>query len=370
MKKILILLFLIPINLLAHKDRTFISNVDNITLKFTTGRNTEEIQSSKFIAKYAAMLSKALSYNKEIYIDLVHDYMNWRNPNSFISINRCSNEYWYHDTIKSNSDKKNRIIITDIQHKFNISNILKLIEFAIKNESMIKNSSQLKAYTRYNKKNDAMNYHFLPTPVPIWDYSKNDFVADIDSGIMHKTYANRTTEVIYGTKRSIDSLTIINCLSQKQSATLNKILNIKLIKSNSKKEKDTTFSYYTQNNKYHVSYVDKDSIFYLASFDHIHRLIPINKFEVFVFTSHNEFQNIIISFVKKLTYNIPQDIQVSKKFKINNDKFYFYLDVKEIEYKTYLIFQHGEEREIALYFFDNKVIPDFQKILDELKISN
>ncbi len=170
-----IILIFIPLIISAHQYKEFIFVYGNVTVRFRTGLNYEEINNAKIIGQYAALLSDSLNYNEPIFLDFIHNYGNDYQGSSYSYLNFGSDQYknishykkiyepfesdfaietipvseYKEDTIHffkeeytiDGIDQFDKIVLRQFGFHFDITETMNLISFAIMNKSQLSNLS-------------------------------------------------------------------------------------------------------------------------------------------------------------------------------------------------------------------------------------
>ncbi len=231
---------------MTHEDSYFISKFENVTVRFKTAGDCEEIIKSKFIGEYCSTLSEELNYKGKIFIDLIHDYTKVKEPSSFISFDNGEYEsIWNNEkSIISSTGKKQKIIIRHFQYTFDISKILVELEYTIKNLDSIKEETKELKY-----KSNLDDVLYLIKSIPIESIKR-----------IHKLEKSKLVKNVL-TKR------------------------IKRPENNDYYQ----LSYFTQNGKYFLFYGDHAEIEIIDSVKNIYSFNRHDSFTSFIFISPKEF---------------------------------------------------------------------------------
>jgi len=288
-KKITIIFLLINSCVFAHQDFYRIKKYGKITTRIKTGFEYEEIKKIELIGQLAQNLAKNLNYNKNILLDFNHFYTGNCVPDYFLSYDNGSIENTRYNSKTKPVFKKNKLIIRQVSNDFDIIKTLKLLEFSILNEEII---SRNQRKIQYNK-----NYcNWI-----INSLSKKEIKIDTPHSELIKKLINQKTYRIEG-------------------------------------EVPDSIRYYWKNNKYYIiegnSFLKEENI--ILEVDKIFDFKKIYN-TIFLFDSNDSFRAIY--------YDFPNDVKVSKKWKLINyhddlyinrtyrpkkinhiieDKFYFY----------------------------------------------
>lgn len=245
-----------------HQDFYIIKDYGNIKTRIETGYHYEEIQKVEFIGMYAELLCKKHDYKKDIFLDFNHFYVKDCEPDYFISEGKKTIPYlnYKHNSNFKNKIKTNGIIIRQISRKFDIVETLKLIEYAILNQTKIKFKQK-----RYQ-------------------YKKN--YSDL------KVY-------------SIDTLKINSILKKEPSKKINNVLKKKLLRKN----KLNRF-YYTQYGKFYIYYTTTDRKLKKLALNNVYDFKTFSKYSAIIFDTDSSFY-----FLPKYRLTAPPKKFIIKKLK-------------------------------------------------------
>lgn len=321
---LIFVIFSFPAIVNAHQDSYYTNKYDNVTVRIKTSGDCEEVVKSKFIGQYSSYLAKSMGYKGKIFIDLIHDYGNSMKPASFISFDNGSYESIWQGaarTIKS-KEKKERIVIRQFQYSFELTKVLKELEYAILNLSLLKSDIRVKKHKGYL---DDMFY----------------FVHSISIEKIKKIHRMRESKLIQ------------------------KVKNKRIRRPEEKGNSD--LSYFAQNGKYYLFYKQRGNIEVIDSITNVYSFKRWDSFVSFVFISPKEF----ICVQDKLFEN---DRKISNRHVIDTVKedYYQYITVSKLDEGVFTInhILFGIAN-IALYYLEDEVlIPDFRKELTELKNKN
>lgn len=190
MKKFLLLLLLsLSCHIgFAHEDIYFTKDYGNVKLRIVIGDKDEELNKALIIGQLAEKLSQELNYTETIFLNFEHQFTNQNDekPAYFVSFDKGG----YKQFIKSNINdtnwrenfvlKENAIVIQQKTLKFDVTATLKLIEYAIKNASFIKNNQKEIEYnTKYTQ------YKFNSIDPIIIQKQLNNTAGKIISGLLN-----------------------------------------------------------------------------------------------------------------------------------------------------------------------------------------
>lgn len=136
-KLFLVLMMVLPILTWAHEDFYFTHKVNETSLRIRTGFNFEEISKARLVCDLVDDLRGLHDYCKAIHIDYIHDYVGYSEKIQFLNIGRPKVLEKYESRI-SDIDNKDGIILRIIDEEFPISDVLKIIEYAIGNEEKVR----------------------------------------------------------------------------------------------------------------------------------------------------------------------------------------------------------------------------------------
>ncbi len=142
---ILIILTVSPIILLAQQSAGYITHqIGNVTVRFFTGPDSEEINNAKIIGQYAVILSDSMDYEKPILLDFIHEYDSHHEETSSC-LSYGADEYKkvgkHGYTVPSINEKK-KIIIRQFGFHFDVAETMKLLYYALNNQSQVQNLSR------------------------------------------------------------------------------------------------------------------------------------------------------------------------------------------------------------------------------------
>jgi len=311
--KILIVISIILFSFLtlAHQDFTVTKKFGNITTMIKTGYQYEEIKKVEIIGQLAQVLSKKFKYKKPIFLDFIHEYTGNEGNRYFLSFDdgeKFSSSVLFGKR-KETSDKKkkleSKVVIRAFADNFEIINVLKLLEYAIKNDKGIESRQ---------------------------------------SEIEH------STKFITWILKSISKKNIKNILKKENSSILNKVINNKIDRPRSSYYE---LRYYWQNDEFYV--VNREDI--ILALYNIYNFKRLGT-ATFIFDEENSFYFID---------NSSLETKVSKKQIINNNDNSGPPIIKYIGNEKYIInFRSmfvGKDR-ILLYLKDkDMLIQDLEKII-------
>jgi hypothetical protein len=320
-----ILILAIPLVTSAHENKQYEWNYDNIKIRFETGlERSEEVYKLQFIGEYSAMLVEKLDYTKPILLDYIHDYTNSMEAASFIASDSGGYyAYWggeMHNKMKNYDDI--HLVVRQIDYSFDIMWSLQLLEYAIKNEVMIKKKMEHVQYP------DCMDDHYIFNSIPM----------------------------IY--------LTLM--LKNEPSESIINILSKQLLRSEKEIEARNYLSYMTRDNRYYLYRNNFGEIELLDTdpFENIYRFIRVGNLTAFVFQTFNEFRFISHTILR---------IVVSRWHTIDSLKYEYYVNIyiNPIAFYEYLVYHESlfqDEEERTLYLADEDIVIDkFDNIINELR---
>lgn len=325
-KYILFLLLTHSITVSAHQNFHRVKTFGNVKVRFTTGFEYEEINKAWIIGELSYKLAKHLKYKDSIFLDFVHYYIEYCNPDYFVSFDNGAIRQAYDGAEKPYPLlKKEGIVIREVNRKFQVASTLQLVEYAI---------------------NNIISVKALQRPL---EYKKN-----YREWLIH----------------SIDTTFTKQIVSQTPSKIVVDILASRIYRPGSDKNDCYGVSYYFQNNKFHVFYnechqfeVTKDSV--LVSVDDIFQFETMFSYDALVFDTDSTFYFAmrkwsppLKSFTienKSIDFYEPYYIQKisSNNVTINFD---YYIKGKEVRVKN----------RTSIYRIDKKeLIQDLDEILDK-----
>lgn len=243
----------------VHQDFFIVENYGNITTRLKTGFQYEEIKKVEFIGKYAEKLCKRISFKKNILLDFDHFYVDYCEPDYFISKGKKTLNYLKgqeKDFLENNIDEE-IIVIRQIGRKFNITNTLKLIEYAVVNDNKI------------------VEYQNL------YNYQKN--------------YSNLKTY-------SIDTIKVNSIINTKASNNILKVISDKITREETNKNKYASIRYFSKNGKFVVNYYLNKKRKELILED-VYDFKRINNSEALIFDTDSSFY-----YVKPRLKNYPKKL--------------------------------------------------------------
>lgn len=270
-------------NAIAHRDICLVKDFGLVKLRLVFGFGYEEINKAQIIAKLVDSLRKSYNYKKRIILDFKHRYFPHfpiKSKEYFISFDKQF--LFLNSYMQDTSDKEETcIVISSIDKNFDEEQILKLVEYAIKNVDYIK------------KKQKQIIYH---------DNFSDINVKTIDTNIIKKQLTLTTSDKI------------------------KEVLNWKVQKIPLNDKENNDISYYVQNQKFHIfiredKYHKKDSV--VLVLDKIFQMEVFRDGTGMVFDTDSSF------------YYIGSHPILSKRQIINNSN---YLNEYK-NYRTYEIFK-------------------------------
>lgn len=170
----------------GHQDFYVINKFDNIHTRIKTGYDYEQINVVKIIGKLSAKLSKTLNYNKSIFLDFNHAYIEDIEADYFISFGKGKIKYTWTNDKQKGLLKLKGIVIRQVSHEFDIEATLKLIEYSISNLSKIKQ----------NQKEIIYEQNYCQWKIPTIDTLEIQKIISLESSskidqiLSQKTYLN------------------------------------------------------------------------------------------------------------------------------------------------------------------------------------
>jgi hypothetical protein len=175
-----IILFFLPFLTWAHQDTYYTYEYNNVTVRFKTGFWFEEINNTKIIGQFAAILSDSLGYDNPILLDFIHDYGYSYQGRTISFLNFGSQKYdlvsyymkdsieddVYHiipfsDTVESINNvekeiytvpevnRRRTIVIRQFGFHFDLTQTINLLYHAITNKREVKELSQTDTLSSY-----------------------------------------------------------------------------------------------------------------------------------------------------------------------------------------------------------------------------
>lgn len=153
----IIALALYQVSAFAHQDfrRTITYENSKVIVRITTGFDYEEISKVSMIGDLAGKILDYYKYEDPILLEFDHSYLNpGYGTDYFISFDK--GEYYENDSItRENHGKvleRRCLVIRQVGHSFDFQKTIKLVEFALNNKSLIKNSQRKYKYDKgYNQ---------------------------------------------------------------------------------------------------------------------------------------------------------------------------------------------------------------------------
>jgi hypothetical protein len=147
-KYILIIIFVLTVGTaFAHQDFWVTKDFGNVKVRIKTGFEYEEINKVCILGELAEKLSSELGYKEQIFLDFNHHYTGDCEPDYFISFDKGTIEYSWSGAEKQEPPlPKKAIVIRQVSRQFDTKTTLKLVEYAIKNLSVIKSNQKLIEY--------------------------------------------------------------------------------------------------------------------------------------------------------------------------------------------------------------------------------
>ncbi len=293
----------------AHQDFWVMGQSGNIYVRVTTGYQYEMIKKAFIIGTLAEKLALSLNYTKPIFLDFNHYYVDDCEPDYFISFDKGEiGEPWEGGKKGDPYLPSKALVIRQVATIFNIEATLKLVEYAIANQTEITRKQKEIIYTKYYCR---------------WGIS------------------------------SIDTSLIKAQLTKPNSKLVDSILLLRVDRPVEKFVRGV--SYYWQNNQCHIFVRDQDKAdSVLAVIDEVYYINPIGSSSALVFDTDssfyyaNQYRSTISKrqVIKDISGNFdPFDIQ-----EIGGDKLaiYFSYYAKDAMY--------GMEERTLIYLMDQDVL--------------
>lgn len=282
----------------------------------------EEITKAKIINELAYKLSLELKYNKPISLSFHHIPFDTINKTHYF-LNISRGEFDIESEYKNHLLKKDGISLKFTGKHFDVMDCLKLVEYAIKNVAIIKESEKIISYGK-----------------PEYGYIKLS---------------------------TIDTLILQNEILKERSTTLKKIAQYKISGPENDKNLGSGFTYYWQNDKYHVEHIVDGIRETVLSLDNIS-----------YFYTHNLWGNAIVFDSQFTFYTLKhRDLEISPrktiiyKTKIEHhygfDLWYAPYRVELIDGIRYIISSYGPQilkKRLILYWPEKDIlIQDMDELL-------
>ncbi|NDV68720.1 hypothetical protein [Dysgonomonas sp. 25] len=243
MKKLFfcLLLFSISLHAFAHQDFYVTRDYGNIKTRIITGFQYEEINKTLIIGQLAEKLSQELNYKDSVLLYFEHHCTITEkiDPDYFVSYN----------------DKRKRIEIRIDGNCFDVASVLKLLEYAIGNIPEIKKQQKIVHYEKH--------------------YNNDDIL-------------------------TIDSKNIEKILRKQDNDLVTQIMQQKIYRPDglNKEKKHSMFTYYWQNNKFHIIEQAHDEEVPIIQLDNIYTYHDMG-LNIVVFDSNNSFYHINAEYYKQ-----------------------------------------------------------------------
>jgi len=272
----------------AHKDFRVVKKFGTVTTRIKTGYKYEEIKKIQIIGELAEQLAKKLNYNEPILLDFDHHYVGVTEPIYYLSFDDGEIKYKYVRTKnKQTILNKKRIVVRQVSSEFDIINTLKMLEYSIRNWATIEKEQK---------------------KVERWDCIIN----------------------------SIDTNKSIDILDSKETEVIKEIKNTKIYRH--EKSFRSGITYFWQNDKYNIVFVEKGKEKIITSFTRIYDIQKKHDI-VFIFETPAEF----------IVFDTHKKEIVSKKLKIKNaEKNYKPYKINNIEDNKYSISFYYRSKESGI----------------------
>lgn len=358
-KLIVVILTILPMVFLAQQTsgyRTY--QIDNVTIRFHTGPDSEEINNAKIIGQYTALLSEHLKYEKPIFLDFEHDYNNYSEEticylsygtDTYEVINYQILEYEpelddsiyvtvaYSNTVESienvekdihavhgvNEDEK--IVLRQFGFHFDLTESMSLVYYALNNRGQVQNLSRPDTLFRDSSK--AL-YHLPSIP-----------------------------------RKCIDSIISTS------SNYLEQFLEKKIYRSEDTIDRRVLYcSYYLQYGKYMVFAGLHGEEAVLDTLDRIYSFTPIRPEGLFVFITPTEF-----SMYKLNPYRFPEITgkQIRKhEIPIDTDEFTLLPKIQWLGDDIYLINYYNEYKGRMRFLYlekEDELVEDLEKYINSYR---
>ncbi len=309
-------------NAFANEEYSYIKDYGNVKVRITTGHDYEEIRKGFIIGQLAEKLSIELNYSGPIFLDFMHDYTNCGYLAYFISYDKGKmDNSWEKYPVEWESYSKGKefleeeaLVIRQYSRQFNAIATLNLLEYAIKNISLVKS---LQKQIEISK--DCFQYRI------------NSIDTTLITELLHKTNSDLVDSIV---KLRID-------------------MPASAYKSG--------IAYYWQGNKFHFYFSNQNISF--ISFDNIYIIKHFDDSSAIVFDSTNSF----------VYMSIHRKPFVSKRHIIRNTNgIYRPFDIESIDVnKISIYFSNESYHPLSNYISSTSIyLKDKDKLMQDVDIED
>jgi len=143
----IVVLTLIFGTVLGHQDFWVTRDYGNIKVRVKSGFDFEEINKAFIIGQLAQVLVKDLGYSSQVFLDFNHHYTGDCEPDYFVSFDDGGiKEPWENN--KKKLLKGKAVVVRQVARTFDVVTTLKLLEYSIKNISVVKSTQRKIEYNQ------------------------------------------------------------------------------------------------------------------------------------------------------------------------------------------------------------------------------
>lgn len=291
---IIITLFSLSITSFAHKDTYILENYGNVKVLMKTGFEYSEINKIKIVGKLAEKISEQLKYKDTILVEYVHDYTNqYLDDLYLLEYNNSSKKLIF--GIRSNYNILSNnygLSVRIYAKKINIIDVLKLIEFTLKNKEKTNDYLTKK---KIRLKNKEYNYDESP---------EEEYITQIISDATDDTYVK----------------SIINANSKLISTIIKTKVDVE-------KEEHSGIEVYWENDKF-----------------------------LFEFKHHSKIKNELVFQIKDYYYSIPVFFSSNELIIFINENSFYHLDYPNKEVHKLNHIKNGTYFPVLSSRFNDKIL--------------
>lgn len=135
-------------SLYGHEDFWITRDYGNVKVRVKSGFDFEEINKAFIIGQLSQALVKDLGYSKQVFLDFDHHYTGDCEPDYFISFDDGNIKEPWEDYNKKDLFKGRAIVVRQVARTFDVVTTLKLLEYSVLNNDIIKSSQRQIEYNQ------------------------------------------------------------------------------------------------------------------------------------------------------------------------------------------------------------------------------
>lgn len=135
-------------SLYGHEDFCITRDYGNVKVRVKSGFDFEEINKAFIIGQLSQALVKDLGYSKQVFLDFDHHYTGDCEPDYFISFDDGNIKEPWEDYNKKDLFKGRAIVVRQVARTFDVVTTLKLLEYSVLNNDIIKSSQRQIEYNQ------------------------------------------------------------------------------------------------------------------------------------------------------------------------------------------------------------------------------